>query len=302
LAVFRIDRFGPSLRSVAAARGRLAALLPAMRKAKWADARTIRAIELALAVGIGALWGWVFWLALAPIDSPPAAPPPPPATAVERPAGPVNPFRIAGAAPAPAEAPSDVDLAETTLNLALHGTWVDEKGGVAIIKTQDEKQSRFAPGDVITSGVTLERVFQDQVIINRNGVRESLRLINRQPLRSAPAGEAAAPSAAAAPSGGAGLASIGRFILATPKTDAVGGVSLELQPAGDPQRFAALGLRPGDRLVAVDNQPIGPDIATGLQTIAMLNGRDAVTISIERGGVVMPITIDLAASSEGADE
>lgn len=297
LAVFRIDRFGPSSAAAGAVRERLSAILRPGTRRRAADPRAIRIAEVLLIVAIGALLGRLFWLGLGPITPPPAAPAPAVAPLETASIGPVNPFRTADAPIAGIADDAGANLAETTLNLTLHGTWVDDKGGTAIIKTPDDKQGRFAAGDTIASGVTLERVLRDQVIIVRNGVRESLRLINREIPAAAPA-----PSAASAVSAGDGMASIGQFVVATPQIDAVGGVTLVLQPADDPEGFEALGLEPGDTLVAVDNQPIDRDIAKGLETLAMIRNKDSVTLSIERDGVVMPITVALPKAAPAPEE
>ncbi len=270
-------------------------LAPRRAGGRPADGRPIRMLEIVLVCAIGALLPLIFLAGLAPFDQPPTAPPPHLAAADPAGAGPINPFRTAEA---PAAAPagdlaSGPDLAETTLNLALHGTWTNEKGGTAIIRLPDDTQGRFSVGDAITDGVTLDRVYRDQVVIIRNGVRESLRLINRD---GAPRSAGAPPIELVDEFGGeidAGIASIGELIVALPEEDDVGGMRLVLQPAGDQEQFEALGLQAGDTLVAVDNQPIGRDIASGLDVLASLDGKASVTLSVERDGAVMPIKIAL---------
>jgi len=271
------------------------------RRGRAIDPRLIKAVELLLAVAIAAVLASTVWSALGPIAHPSATPPAPQAAVDSSVAGPFDPFRMASVAePAPA---SDLsigpDLAETTLNLVLHGTWITEAGGAAFIKTPDEKQGRYSIGDTITNGVTLEKVYRDQVVINRNGARESLRLINREQI--APAGGSRARIATPADpnkilSSVNGLASIGGLITAQPELDDVGNVRLVLAPANDVKAFENLGLRSGDALVAVDNKPIGPNIASALEMIAAIGGSPSVTISVERDGIVMPVTIALPTS------
>lgn len=295
MAVFRIDRFGPSGAAATAARERLSAMVRARRPARrgrQGPRPLILGLEIALVVALGFVLWRIIWLGLGPIAPPPAPPAPVVAPAGEVPAG-ANPFRTASAPEAAPVVDTGADLAETTLNLALHGTWTDGKGGVAIIKTSDEKQGRFAVGDTITNGVTLERVYRDHVVIIRNGVREALSLVNRDSLAAAMPAAEAAPAAEGAAAPVDGMAAIGDFVIAMPAPDEVGGLSLVLQPADDPKEFEALGLRAGDRLVAVDNQPIDRDIARGLEAIAMSEGKQSVTLSVERDGVVMPVTIGL---------
>ena len=296
MAVFRIDRFRPSPAAAEAVRQHLAPLFRS-RRGRAVDPRLIKAVEVLLAIAIVTVLASILWNAFGPVTRPSATPPAPAAPAEEAVTGPFDPFRMAAvAAPAPAgDLGFGPDLAETTLNLVLHGTWITEGGGAAFIKTPDEKQGRYSIGDTITNGVTLEKVYRDQIVINRNGARESLRLINREQI--APAGRPQA-RAAADPnkilSSVSGLASIGGLITAQPELDDVGNVRLVLAPAGDVKAFENLGLRAGDTLVAVDNRPIGPNIASALEMIAAVDGKQSVTISVERDGIVMTVTIALS--------
>lgn len=295
MAVFKIDRFRPSPGAADALRARIAPLFSARRGAKAVDPRLIRIIEVALVIAMGAVLASIFWSLFGPVSRPSTTPRASAAPVELAPLRPVDPFRMAAAAEAaPPETELGVgpDLAVTTLNLVLHGTWITQEGGAAFIKTPDEKQGRYSIGDTITSGVTLERVYRDQVVISRGGVRESLKLINRE--QTAPPSRTPSPAAdSKIASDVSGLASIGNLIVAQPQLDNVGNVSLILQPSGDPAAFEELGLRPGDRLVAVNNLPFGSDIAANLETIARLGGKGNVTLSVDRDGIVMPITIAL---------
>lgn len=254
----------------------------------------MKAGEVALALAIGVVLAWIFWTVFGPVNRPSTTPRASAAPVEAAPAGPIDPFRMASVEPAAqtVELGAGPDLAETTLNLVLHGTWVTEDGGAAFIKTPDEKQGRYSVGDTITSGVTLENIYRDQVVINRGGARESLRLINReQTVRAGRAG--APPQDNKIQSDVSGLASIGQFVVAQPELDEIGNVRLVLQPAGDAGKFEAMGLRSGDALVAVDNQPIGGDIAGALNMLSRIEDEPSVSISVERDGVVMPIVVAL---------
>ncbi len=217
--------------------------------------------------------------------------------------GSINPFRMAAAdaarAPTEDELGIGPDLAETSLDLVLHGTWTTKEGGAAFIRTPDDKQGRYAIGETITPGVTLENVYRDQVVINRGGLRESLRLINRE--QTAVPREAKVLRDNKIASDVSGTTQIGNFVTVQPQLDEDGNVRLILQPAGDASRFEAIGLRAGDALIGVDNQPFGHDMAENLSTFADLTGRQAVSIVIERDGVVIPITVALT-DATGDDE
>lgn len=287
----------PSVASASAVRDRVAALVSARPRRAARDSAGLRLLESALVLAIGAIVGRIFWIGLGPLPTPPviAAPAPPPVVATQTSA---NPFRGAAPAAGPVEEfDVSANLAETSLNLVLHGTWIDADGGTAIIKTPDERQGRYKVGDPIWEGVTLERVFRDQVVINRAGVREALRIVNRDRVAPVELGQPAGGGSAAAAS--AGFGQIGDLVSITPEPDSVGGVHLVLNPAGDQQAFLALGLRPGDILRGVDGQQIDSDIGRALTIVHSLEGRESVAIDVEREGVVTPLDIPLAANGGG---
>jgi type II secretion system protein C len=276
-------------------------MLSARPAAKTVDPRAVRAIELGLAAAIAAVVGSNIWI-FRPVPAPPRQPPAMPARAETAVAADNNPFRTTAPAAAEAGATPTEDLADTTLQLTLHGTWVDQKGGAAIIGAADNKQARYSKGDTITDGVTLDLVEREQVVIVRNGVREALRLIKRDPASrprpaSQPGGQSAQPPQAADMTA-QGAALIAESVLAMPAPDERGKMRIELRPAGDPAAFEALGLRAGDTIVAINNQHFGADIAGGLDAIASSNGNFPITITVDRRGVVLPITINDPAAPE----
>lgn len=290
MAVFRIDAATLGSAAPQAVRIRVAKMLRARRPARLRNSRLPGHVEKLIVVALGAVLCLNFWLGLSPISAPSATPPPRSAEVVElRPAtGPGNPF--AGEATVAATPIANDVVGETTLGLTLHGAWVTEDGGAAIIQISENVQKRFSPGEEVVPGVILDRVLLDQVILQRNGVRESLRLINRD----APMDPGAVAAGARASQGAAsGLLTIGEYIVARPQPDSVGNTSLMLAPNGDASIFAAFGLEPGDKLIAVDNQPVGTDIAMAVELVASLRSATSATLSIERDGVVMPISVAL---------
>lgn len=298
MAVFKIEKIAAPADAMTALRDRWDRLGRQNRAGPAVSPRLLRLIELGLVVLIGVLLAGIFWTVFGPVVRPPSAPPAiAPVEAVSD-TGALDPFQMAAPVAAPSEGALGLgpDLSETTLNLALHGTWTTPDGGAAFIKTPDEKQGRYGIGDTITSGVTLESIYLDQVVIRRGGVRESLRLINRKPT-DAPAQQSAAAGAGAetdAEPAYEGLGEIGDFVAAQPELDQVGNVRLVLKPAGDAKRFAAAGLQDGDALIAIEGQQIEGDPQRAAELLSGLGGKPRVTISIERDGVIMPILVDLA--------
>lgn len=289
-----MDRFAPDGAAANALRARVASLVSRRPKGSKPGVALVRVIEYGLVSAIGAVFGLLFWVGLGPLPEPPAVPAPPPPAIQPVAVASVNPFSN-GAPPASldvAELVNGPDIAETSLDLTLHGTWIDETGGSAIIKTPDNKQARYRQGETVWESVVLERIFRDQVVINRDGALESLRLIGREPSQTV-----AATGGDSAVTTGETFAKLGSFISVAPETDNVGGVNLVLEPPeGDEyayKSFLASGLRPGDILVGIDGEPVGRDIGADIEYLQKVSGRDKVTVNVDRGGVVTPIEIDL---------
>ncbi|MDZ7627783.1 MAG: type II secretion system protein N [Parvularculaceae bacterium] len=254
----------------------------------------VRYAERCIVVAIGLTFGQLFWLGLGPLPEPPsatiAAPPPVVQSAA---LGSANAFKNGSVAQAITEDQlvNGPDLAETTLNLTLHGTWVDASGGTAIIKTPDDKQGRYQRGATVWENVTLERVFRDQAVIKRDGVLESLRLVGREPSAASPKKSKIVRSGPEQE--GEIFATLGSFISIAPESNNVGGVNLVLEPGEDLATFLASGLRPGDILVGVDGEPLGRDVGADIEYLQKIGSRDKVTVNVDRGGVVTPIEVNL---------
>ncbi len=291
-----MDRFAPNGPAANALRARVASLVARRPSRPKPAAGLVRVFEYGVVCALGAVLGLLFWVGLGPLPDPPAAPAPPAQVTKVANVVAVNPFEN-GAAPATPDINELVDgpdLQDTSLDLALHGTWIDATGGSAIIKTPDNKQARYRPDDIIWESVTLERVFRDQVVIDRDGVLESLRLIGRQPNGTKSPNDGATNAARAESDV---FATLGTFISVTPETDNVGGVNLVLEPPADDDHaytsFLASGLRPGDVLVGIDGERVGRDIGADIEYLKKASSRNKVTVNVDRGGVVTPVEIDL---------
>jgi general secretion pathway protein C len=226
---------------------------------------------------------------LDPVETP-EPPPPPAATAQDATAEPINPFRSTALAAAPAEAATPV-AAETNLALQLHGTWVDEEGGSAIIQLPEGPQKAFRVGDDICCGAQLVEVYPDQVIISRAGARESLRLPNRL---DAPT---PAPPPAATPSGAQqGAAQPAPNFTQIARIDPIdlpaGGVGYRLFPGDNPQAFLAAGLQAGDVILAINDQPPPSDPAEIVQLLDAPGS--TASLVVERDGEEVALEIRMA--------
>jgi type II secretory pathway component PulC len=192
----------------------------------------------------------------------------------------INPFRSAAVPDAPQTNETDAELADTTANLRLFGTWLDAEGGSAIVSGPDEKQIRVKPGDEIAPGVSLESVHREHVVILRSGVREALRLargLDRSGAAAVPASaRPTAPSGVAVPSGMRAVDNGGR------------GVNIVVEGGVDPQLLASLGLEAGDVIVAIDNRPVRENVA---ETFGMIRGKATVPATVVRNGLTMTVEL-----------
>lgn len=254
-------------------------------------------LELVLAVALGVLTVMTMYALFAPLPvSEPlkVAAASSPTTSRELLTG-ANPFATSAVQVNPANNPPVLNLTETTLDLALHGTWVDADGGAAIIQTPDGEQKRFVAGDAIWNGVVLDQVFREQVVLLSGGVRESLSLVNRDVV-SSPA--AAPPLTVSAPQNS--NASLGEVVQISPMSTS-DGMKLVLSPGVDRQAFDRIGLMDGDILVSVNGGRVGDNVIADMSRISDLAGQPNISIVVERNGVSVPIGIELNLES-AADE
>lgn len=242
-------------------------------------------VEALLAVAIAVLLARIVMPWLTPLPAPTPADAAPQALQVS---GPINPF---GDAPPAAVAPVAADAVETDLDLALHGTWIDASGASAIIRTPDGKQDAYRIDDTVCCGATLVAVFADRVILDRGGAREALLLPNREMTPRSPASVPAADASSADPAMPA-LAEIARIETG----GGAGALEFRLFPGDDAEAFLAAGLRPGDLLVAIDDNPAPPDMASLLAMLVELRNQKTVQVTVEREGVHVPLDVDLAAA------
>ena len=207
-----------------------------------------------------------------------------------------SPFPSTVIADEPVEtAPS---VAETTLDLTLTGIWADIENGSATIRTPDGKQSRFAVGDTIVSGVILDAVFPDQAIISRDGVRESLRfeskaMIEQAPQTIRPHGRRA-PDAPPTSVTSVALGELSSILRLAPSLNREGQLVIEVYASRNRAAFAALGLQDGDRIMSIDGAATPTDPAALTAAMNRMQRQGSANLVIERNGEAVPLAISLA--------
>lgn len=233
--------------------------------------------EILLTLGIALFVGKAFWALFAP--APIAQSPPAPAARAAVPDEIANPFLPPSAEIAVVDAAPTV--AETSLNLALRGTWHDGAGrGTAVIEVQGAPQKVFRIGEDICCGAKLEEVYADRAIISRGGAREALLLPNKR------TDQGAIPTLASAQAPPAGP-----VVSIAPMATESGGMELRLFPGGDPGQFEALGLRQGDILVSVNGSPAPVDVAAAALLFSNLSRDDVAQVTIKRDGIEFPLDV-----------
>jgi general secretion pathway protein C len=108
--------------------------------------------------------------------------------------------QLFGASPA-VSGPANVEaIPLSSLNLVLTGVVSAGKNSLALIRADNQPEAPFAVGQEILSGVVLDRVYADRVVIVRGGVAESLLLEGTENTPTAPASNPSPVSRAPTPS------------------------------------------------------------------------------------------------------
>jgi general secretion pathway protein C len=201
-------------------------------------------------------------------------------------------FRLSGAA-----GPVTV----TSLNLKLFGIRQDQASGQgsAIIAGADGQQRSIAVGEEIEPGVTLKSVDFDSVTISRGGADEQLFMDQSeapntvtpppattptvptepviQPSTSVEPGSRPVPPSRPQPT----------EVSAVPRMNGAELTGVTVQPRGSGEGFRALGLAPGDVVLAVNGRRIRS--AEQAQGMAAQLASARVVLQVERGGQVMTL-------------
>ncbi|SEG59793.1 type II secretion system protein GspC [Halopseudomonas aestusnigri] len=210
-------------------------------------------------------------------------------------------------------APVVVNAPDTKLSWTLKGVLADPDPArsAAILVTQGQPEKLYRVGATLPGQVRLEQVLGDRVMLMRDGQLETLRLKrndlagNGRPSRSA--GRASAlpevdSSQTLAPDGG--LARIDReawlndpqrfadVISANPVMVDGSLYGIEVSPARNAREFEAAGLQAGDVITDVDGTPVS-QIEDYREILGQMSGASSVSVSLERDGQPMNITITM---------
>ncbi len=190
----------------------------------------------------------------------------------------------------------------TRLALKLRGVVAMGDGqGVALIAGTGHGEEVYASGDEISSGVLLQEVRPDHVILSRNGrlerldlprgpsaftLKESAPSLSRQPDSPARALRQLRQEAVRNPS------RLGQLIRISPARKDGRLVGYRIEPRGNQPLFEQLGFQPGDVVVAVNGTPLD-DPRQNLKVMRELMQARQFQVTVLRDGQELQITQSL---------
>jgi len=205
--------------------------------------------------------------------------------------------------PVTAAAASGENAPRTRVALVLAGTLAvtDPKAGLAIVGETAQAARLYAAGSTLPGGVRLHEVYTDRVVLERDGALETL------PMPRALAG-AGGGAARLSPAGNSAEPALGDSVqrLVAQGPEIIGEVlrpmpmyangqlkGFRVYAGRDRQKFAKLGLQPGDLVTQINGVPLG-DAQKGMEILRTLGNAATANVTIERGGSVQQLTVDTA--------
>ena len=202
-----------------------------------------------------------------------------------------------------------VTAPETRLRLRLLGvSSTAGDGGVAVISVNNDPAALYRPGDDIGDGMaTVRRVEPHQVILERDGRFEALRLPRGEDLRGEGVAEGSRRQGAdSRPHRGEEPAprisrdrwmrdpqQLAEVVQAEPVMRGGRLHGIRVQPRRNQREFARAGLRPGDIITSIDGQAVG-SIENPQSLVESLQGSSQINLVVERGGNTVPLTVELS--------
>lgn len=200
----------------------------------------------------------------------------------------------------------------TNLNLTLHGVYVDDDPelGAAIIGTSGSTQKYYKAGASVMSGVTLQGVFEDRVVLLRNGQPEVLRFPKVPSVSSTPSSSRRSGSSATRTSARQAATSppttlsgyrevfqseplkIFEHVRFVPVRSRDGLKGYRVLPQKNRELYNKLGIRPSDLVTAVNGVGLSND-REAMRLIETLKDASTIQVDIVRNGQPQSLTFNL---------
>lgn len=161
----------------------------------------------------------------------------------------------------------------------------NQSEGTAELSTTGVGGQTYMAGALLSNGARLVQIHADHVVLERDGHEEILALDTAGSAGVSPAKDSLAWTGAqkvelATPDSPDELSQVMRL---APRFEGSQPVGLEVQSGPDAERFAALGLRAGDRIVAIDDEAIS-DPREAIGSLQQLTQGRALSVIVERAG------------------
>lgn len=212
----------------------------------------------------------------------------------------------------------DDETPETTLNLqikSLIASTGDPAQSVVRIQTPDNTVSRYQLGDEVVSGVRVQRILSDRVILDRNGQREALLMdevsvldrvdINGEPIvdptpstniRSGRSGDGGSTSNAIETYRVSSVDRFYRQLTVRWQIDDDGQRRLVIQPASDPVLLSEVGLLIGDELVSLNGFTLAEDSMGDIYP--EIRSASALNVTLRRNNEIKTLVIEIGENDE----
>ncbi len=197
---------------------------------------------------------------------------------------------------------------ETRLNLTLHGVYVDEdpEKGAAIIGTSGSTQKYYKVGAAVMNGVTLRGVFDDRVVLLRNGQSEVLRFPKVPSAGSLATPSRASPTAKPGPASSVNSTALQGYreeftkqptkifehVRFVPVRSRDGLKGYRVLPQRNRELYNKLGIRPSDLVTAVNGVPLN-NTQEAMKLMQTLQDAQSLQVDIVRGGQPQSLTFSL---------
>jgi len=209
-----------------------------------------------------------------------------------------------GTAPPPPPV-DDANAPQTNMPLVLTGIIAagDPKEGLAIIGTSATNAKIYPVGDRVPGNARVHAVYADRVLLERNGTIEALLLPHKfsggSPPATAPMGPSPLDRMQRALSNEPGLIS---DVLRPQPVFADGKLhGYRVYPGRDVKAFAALGLRNGDLVLAINGTALD-DPARGNEIFSTLGNSDQAHVTVMRNGQQQDITLNMSQIASQAEQ
>ena len=206
---------------------------------------------------------------------------------------------------ASASSASLVNAPDTQLNFTLIGilSGSTEQESRALIAKDNTDEAAYSIGDDVASGVSLQAIFIDRVVLSRNGRLETLRLDKDAP-SNAPlftSGVSGNEPSEGTPAAAEMLSAIKEQVLTDPSKAAnfirvqpisgEGGLKgYRVYPGPERGAFNAAGLKPGDVVTAINGTSLS-DPGQALQLLQSLSQSSSMSLTVDRNGVSQSVNV-----------